>query len=263
MENDYEMKKINKKQILIIEDENEIIEPKNKEKLIEKIFEKYSRKKRINMLYKIIYWKQIENAIKYCNIKKGANLYAFDFLKLNLNKYVRIKDVQEYCNKRTKEETGHPLGDPPRAFEILRKDKLPLEWSELKYKKNKYIKYTPHIKEKICNQIIDNHKHKNDSFDKVIIEEKLKLSNYKCGITGIPQDNGDLAADHFIPKEKGGLSNFNNCVIINKILNEKKNKKMPIEWFCETILTNFMNICKNVGILEKCKTFMIKFIEDF
>lgn len=228
-----------------------------------KFTDKHSRKKRINMLYKIIYWKQIENAIKRCNIKKGANLYALEYLKLNLNKYVRIKDVQEYCNKRTKEETGHPLGDPPRAFEILRKDKLPLEWSEIKYKKNKYVKYTPHIKEKICNKIVDIHKHKNDSFSKVIIEERLRLSNYKCSITGIPQDNGELAADHFIPKEKGGLSTYDNCIIINKILNEKKNNKMPIEWFCESILTNFMNICKNIGIIEECKLKLITFIQEF
>jgi hypothetical protein len=178
--------------------------------------DKYSRKKRINMLYKIIYWKQIENAIKKCKIKKGANLYAFEYLKLHLNKYVRIKDVQEYCNFRNKQETGHPLGDPPRAFEVLRKDKLPLEWSEIQYKKNKYVKYTPYIKDKFCTKIIDNHKHKNNSFNKNIIEKKIKLSNYKCSITGIPQNNGDLAADHFIPKEKGGLSDYNNCVIINK-----------------------------------------------
>jgi len=244
-------KKVKTQRVMIIEDVNQ------------KFLEKYSRKKRILMLYKIIYWKQIDNAIKKCNIKKGANLYALEYLKLNLNKYVRIKDVQEYCNMRTKKETGHPLGDPPRAFEILRKEKLPLEWSEIKYRKNKYVKYTPHIKEKICIQIIDNHKHKNDSFSKSIIEEKLKLSNYKCCITGIPQDNGDLAADHFIPKEKGGVSDYNNCIIINKILNEKKNKKLPVEWFCETILTNFLNICKNVGILEECKHKIINFVRDF
>ena len=244
-------------------------QPKKKVELIiedddkKSFIDKYSRKKRINMLYKIIHWKQIDNAIKKCKIKKGANLYALEFLKLHLNEYVRIKDVQEYCNFRNKQETGHPLGDPPRAFEILRKDKLPLEWSEIQYKKNKYVKYTPHIKDKICTKIIDNHKHKSDSFNKSIIEEKIKLSNYKCCITGIPQDNGDLAADHFIPKEKGGLSDYNNCIIINKILNEKKNKKLPIEWFCETLLTNFMNICRNVGILEECKNKLIKFIQDF
>lgn len=246
-------KNINTKKILIIEEDA----------INQSFIQKFSRNKRILMLYKIIHWKQIDNAVKQCNIKKGANLYAMEYLKLNLDKYVRIKDVQEYCNKRTKEETGHPLGDPPRAFEILRKDKLPLEWSEIKYRKNKYVKYTPHIKDKICSTIINTHKHKHESFSKVIIEERLKLSNYKCSITGIPQDNGDLAADHFVPKEKGGLSNFDNCIIINKILNEKKNKKMPIEWFCETILTNFMEICKNVGILEECKKKLIKFIEDF
>jgi len=229
----------------------------------EKFIHKYSIRRRINMLHKIIYWKQLDNAIKRCKIKKGANLYAMEYLKLKLNKYVRIKDVQEYCNDRTKQETGNPLGDPPRAFEILRKDKLPLEWSEIQYRKNKYVKYTPHIKNKICSKIIDNHKHKGEGFSRAIIEEKIKFSNYKCCITGIPQDNGDLAADHFIPKEKGGLSDENNCIIINKILNEKKNKKMPIEWFCETLLTNFLNICKNVGILEECKNKLIKFIQEF
>jgi hypothetical protein len=66
-----------------------------------------------------------------------------------------------------------------------------------------------------------------------------------------------------MPKEKGGLSDETNCIIINKILNEKKNKKMPIEWFCETLLTNFMNICRSVGILKECKEKLIKFIEDF
>jgi len=183
---------------------------------------KYSLHKRIQMLYKIIHWKQLDNGMKRCNIKKGANLYAFEFMKKNLGRYVRVKDVQEYCSKRKRDETGHPLGDPGRSFEILRNDKLPLEWSEIQYIKNKYVKYTPQIKSNLDKKIIDHHKHKGDSFNKNIIEEKLKLCNYKCSITGISQNNGDLAADHFIPKEKGGLSVVENCVIINKILNEKK-----------------------------------------
>jgi hypothetical protein len=211
----------------------------------------------------IIYCNKIDNAINKYNIKKGAQLYAFEFLKLYPNQFVKIKDVTEFCNKRTKEETGQSLGDSSRPFEILRNDKSPLEWSETKIGRYKCVKYTPENKETICSQIIDKHKHKNDGFSKVIIEEKLKLSNYKCSITGIPQDNGDLAADHFIPKEKGGLSEHNNCIIINKILNEKKNNKPPIEWFCETILTNFMNICKNVGIFDECKIKMIEFINNF
>jgi len=48
--------------------------------------ENYSRQQRINILKKIIYVKQVNNAIKRCNIKKGSNLYAFEYLKLNPNK---------------------------------------------------------------------------------------------------------------------------------------------------------------------------------
>ena len=44
---------------------------------------------------------------------------------------------------------------------------------------------------------------------------------------------------------------------------KKKNKKLPIEWFCETLLTNFMTICRNVGILEECKNQLVKFIQEF
>ena len=225
------------------------------------LIKKYSLTKRINILYKILNFLQINQAIMKCNIRRGANLYAFEYLKLNLNKYIKLKDVQDYCNIRTKENTGSPLGDPSRAFEILRKEKLPLEWSEIQYKKNKYVKFTPQLKNKICMKIIENNKYKNDSFNKSIIKEKLRLCNYACSITCIPHENSFLSADHFIPKEKGGLSNYNNCIIINKILNEKKNKKLPIEWFCETILNNFLIICKNVGILEECK--LIKFINNY
>ena len=123
------------------------------------------------------------------------------------------------------------------------------------------MKYTPQIKDKLDEKIFCNQRHK--GFSKATIKQKLKSANYKCSITGIPQDNGGLAADHFIPKEKGGLSSNENCIIINKIINEKKNNKMPVEWFCESLLTNFMNICKNVGILEESKAKIIKFIEDF
>jgi hypothetical protein len=220
-------------------------------------------KKRLRILLKILYYKSIVYAIEKSNTKKGANLYAFEYLKRNLDKYVRVKDVQDYCNTRNKQETGQPLGDPSRSFELLRKNKLPLEWSEIHYGRTKFVKYTPHIKNKCSNEILQQNESKGNNFSKSIIEEKLKSSNFTCSITGIPQDNGGLAADHFIPKEKGGLSDYNNCIILNKILNEKKNKKLPIEWFCETLLTNFLQICKNVGIIKECKTKLIQFIEDF
>jgi len=214
-------------------------------------------------LRQIIHWKQLDNAMIKCNINRGANFYAFEYMKQHSGKYVRLKDIQDYSNQRTKEKTGSPLGDPSRPFELLRKDRLPLEWSEINYKNNKYVKYTPEKKLLICENILELHKHKNDSFNKNLIQQKLEASNYKCDITGINQDNGGLAADHFIPKEKGGKSTPENCVILNKILNEKKNNKMPIEWFCETLLTNFMKICKNVGLLEESKQKLIQFIKDF
>ena len=219
--------------------------------------------KKIKILKKIIHWKQLDNAEKKCNIKRGANKYAFEFMKLNANKFVKVKDVQEYCCKKIKELTNETLGDPPRAFEILRKDKLPLEWDEFKIKSTKYVKYAPDRKKDISEEIINNHKHKKDGFTKDIISTKMTECNYKCAITGIPNTDGGLAADHFIPKEKGGKSEIVNCVIINKVLNEKKNNKMPIEWFCESLLTNFMNICKNVGILAECKEKLIAFIQEF
>lgn len=224
------------------------------------------RFKRVRILYKVLYYIQIGNAKKQCRVRNhSANSNAFEFLRLpnNVNKYVKVRDVSEYCNVKHKEKTGNPLGDPPRGFEMLRKDKLPLEWSEIRYYQILYVKYAPQNKTKITDKIIDDNRHRSDNFKPEIIAEKIRLANYKCSITGIPQDNGDLAADHFIPKEKGGLSDYGNCIIINKILNEKKNKKQPIEWFCETLLTNFMNICKSVGILQECKEKLIKFIEDF
>ena len=61
----------------------------------------------------------MDNAIKDNNIKKGANLYAFEYLKLHLNKYVKIKDVLEYYNKKTKEITGSPVGDPSIIVNLL------------------------------------------------------------------------------------------------------------------------------------------------
>ncbi len=72
----------------------------------------------------------------------------------------------------------------------------------------------------------------------------MKEVNYKCELTGLPLENGKLAADHWYPKEKSGVSTEENCVIINKILNEKKNNHEPVTWFCRFLLTNFLNICK-------------------
>lgn len=216
----------------------------------------YSLYKRKKLLRKIIHWKQLDNIQKELKIKSGATKYAFEFMKKNLDKYIKVKDVQNYCNQRTMEETGQCLGDPSRSFEILRNDKLPNKWDEFKISKIKYVKYNPNR----INNIINN---RTNHFSIDLINNKMKECNYKCELTGLSINDGNLAADHFIPKEKGGSSNSENCIIINKNLNEKKNNTMPIEWFCKSLLNNFMNICKKVGILEECRYKLIKFIQEF
>lgn len=134
-----------------------------------KFYDKYSQYKRISMLKKIIYYIQIQDAARRANITRGANLYAIEFLKQNLCKYVKLKDVQEYYNMRNKQETGSLLGDPPRAFEMLRKNKLPNEWNEYIFMKIKYIKYSPRIKDKLNANIINDSKNKGDIFKSALI----------------------------------------------------------------------------------------------
>ena len=242
-----------KKRILIIEDDISFIE-------------KYSRQKRIHLLHKIKIYLSLK--IKANKHKKGQMVYVFEFLMKpeNLCKFVKQGDILLYCDKRRSEDTKGEINnfrDNSRRPEALRKEKYPLEWVEIKKNGELWFKYLPENKKHICKELYESHQNKNDSFKKNIITEKLIETNYLCEITGLPISEGKLAADHFIPKEKGGKSEKGNCIILNKILNEKKNKKMPIEWFCETLLTNFMNICKKVGILEECKKKIIKFVEEF
>lgn len=216
--------------------------------------------KRIKILYKLKIYFKLKLLSK--NHPRGQLKYAFDYLLNNIDKFIEQGKILSYCDYRRNIDTNgkNPIfKDNSRQLEKLRKELYPLSWIEVIKNGNLYFKYSP-IHEKNKLEMIYQH---SNNFSRNLIKEKLKSSNYKCSITGIPQDNGGLAADHFIPKEKGGINNADNCIIINKILNEKKNKKMPIEWFCETILTNFMYICKQVGILEDCKDKLIKFIQEY
>jgi 5-methylcytosine-specific restriction endonuclease McrA len=225
-----------------------------------------------SIVKKLIYQLQIENHCdelhslqKEAKIKKGQLLYCFEYMKKNANMYINIGEMLLYCDKRRNEDTNGKqknYRDNSRAFEIFRKDRYPLVWKEIVYKRNKYILYSPKQKEQITFEIIENNNSKKDKFTKNIIQEKLKVYNYACAITGIPQSDGGLAADHFIPKEKGGKSDNFNCIILNKLLNEKKNNEMPIPWFCKTLLTNFMDICKSVG-LKDYKEQLIEFIQKY
>ena len=198
---------------------------------------------------------------------KGQKQYAFEYILKHPTKMVKQGDLLAYCDKRRCEDTNGKkpnFKDNSRGIESLRKDRIPNSWKEKKVDGELYFIYLPELKELITDEIIENTKHKNDGFSNEILESKLKDSNYKCEITGLPVSEGHLAGDHWKPKEGGGKSNIENCVILNKILNEKKNKHDPIVWFCKHLLTNFLNICKRTGMdLETVKAKLINFIQEF
>jgi hypothetical protein len=100
-------------------------------------------------------------------------------------------------------------------------------------------------------------------FSKIIINRILENRNYRCEITGISANDCTLAVDHFVPLYNNGKSDDSNAVVVIKILNEHKNKSELIIWFCKGILKNFLCICKRVGILERAKTTIIKFIQEY
>lgn len=198
--------------------------------------EKHPRNKRMYILYKIMNYLHLKQKANKHN--KGQLSYVFEFLMKpeNICKFVKQGNVLLYCDKRRSEDTKgvkNNFKDNSRQVEKMRKNIYPLEWVEVLQNGELWFKHMPQNKKYICHVLCEQHKHKSNSFSKGTIEEKMILSNYKCCITGIPQDNDDLAADHFIPKEKGGKSDWNNCIIINKILNEKKNKNYQLNGFAK------------------------------
>jgi hypothetical protein len=221
---------------------------------------KYTIVKRRRVLRKILYRIKIRYAEKESGVKSGANKDAFQYLWDNPDVFVSVSNVQDYCSQQSKIIKGKPLGDPSRAFEILRKDKLPLQWLETTIKGRKYVKYFPELKERYTSEIYNSQINRKDSFPRHVIDAKLNECNRKCAITGLPESEGKLAADHWNPKEKGGLSEPKNCVILNKHLNEKKNNMTPVEWFIG-LVTNFINVCITTGMdKEKVKSDLIQMI---
>ena len=170
--------------------------------------------------------------------------------------WVSVSEISNYCSDKRKKDIGKCFGDPPRRFEKFRKDQTPGYWEEKKNGQNKLVKFKIPIGEEI---IVS----KDHGFSKDLQDRCLKESNYKCEITGLPFTEGKLACDHWYPKEKGGESDKKNCVILNKILNEKKNNHLPEDWFCNHLLKNFLNVCKRMGNIENVKSKLIKFIEEF
>ena len=204
---------------------------------------------------------------KYKDQKKfrGQKSYAVDYMIKFPTKMVKQGDVLLYCDQRRNEDTKGEkpnYKDNSRQIEHLRNNTDPHCFLG-KYKNGEYyFMYVPENQELVIEEIIENTK--NDDFSKEIIISKTKSANYKCELTGLPVSEGHLAADHWISKKNGGESNIKNCVILNKILNEKKNKHDPIVWFCKFLLTNFLNICKRTGMdLETVKSKLISFIQEF
>ena len=198
---------------------------------------------------------------------KGQKAYAIEYMLKYPTKMVKQRDLLHYCDERIKQDTKgakNGYADNSRQIEYLRKNLLSEYWIEKKIGNELYFIYLPEKIELITNEIQENSKHKNNSFSKKIITKKLRDCGYKCELTGLSTSEGNLAADHWEPKEGGGESVEKNCVILNKILNEKKNKHNPIVWFCESLLTNFLEICKKTGMdLETVKTKLIGFIQEF
>ena len=170
--------------------------------------------------------------------------------------WVSVSEISNYCSDKRNKDIGKFFGDPPRRFEQFRKDQTPGYWEEKKNGANKLVKFKIPIEEEI---IVS----KDHGFAKDLQDKRLKESNNMCEITGLPFTEGKLACDHWYPKEKGGQSSEKNCVILNKILNEKKNNHLPEDWFCKHLLTNFLNICKRFGDIENVKIKLIKFIQEF
>ena len=198
---------------------------------------------------------------------RGQKKYAIEFMLIQPTKMAKQGDLLLYCDQRRNKDTNGVkpnFKENSRGIESLRKDIVPNCWLEKKIAGELYFMYLPELLGLVEEEIINNTKHKNQVFSKEIITTKLIECNYTCELTGLPVSEGSLAGDHWIPKEGGGISDTQNCVIINKILNEKKNKHTPVEWFCKTILTNFLTICKKTGMnLENVKERIINFIQEF
>lgn len=174
----------------------------------------------------------------------------------NWDGWVSVSEMSNYCSDKRKNDIGKSFGDPPRRFEQFRKDETPGYWDEKMVCGNKFVKFKIPTEEEI---IVS----KDHGFTPDIQNKRLEESNNICEITGLSFNEGKLACDHWYPKEKGGQSDEKNCVILNKILNEKKNNHLPEDWFCKHLLTNFLNVCKRMGNIGNIKLKLIKFIEEF
>lgn len=220
-------------------------------------------------MYKIWKGHRIKKILELKNKKRfrGQKAYAIEYFLQKPTKMIKQGDLLYYCDNRRKEDTNGKkvnFKDNSRGIEQLRKDILPYCWKERKVNGELYFIYLPELKELVTEEIINNSKHKNDGFSKKQIIDALEASKNTCELTGLDVEQGNLAADHWIPKEGGGKSIATNCVILNKVLNEKKNKKPPVDYFCSSLLNNFLTISQKTGMdMEKVKEQLINSIREF
>lgn len=238
-----------------------------KSKIIKKTFKDIVLQYNLLIQFKNHRINVLNNLKKNFRRNKTQKSYAIEYMLKYPTKLIKQGDLLLYCDKRRCEDTNGKepnFKDNSRGIEHLRKDTMPNCWKEKRINGDLYFMYIPELKELITEEIINNTKHKKDRFDNEIIKSKLNECDNKCELTGLPVSEGNLAGDHWIPKEGGGLSTSQNCIILNKILNEKKNKHNPIDWFCNSILTNFLKICKKTGMnLDDVKAKLIKSIQEF
>ena len=189
----------------------------------------YSFYRRYTILKKILHYLELKNGEKRANIKRGANKFAFDYMKQNLCKFVALDKIQEYCNQENKKKYGVNLKNPLKSFETLRKNKLPNEWEEIKIGNSKYIKFTTNINKKLDNN------NNNNNNNNII--------------------NNRLNNDKKINRNTIVMSNQFNITIINKLAPfiEERVKKyhtqfnLPLiaELWEETLHRSFMDIGLN------------------
>ena len=237
---------------------------------MEKLIASPKFRKKINSVkwrrWKAQWTASLQDAMKRARIRSGQKKYAFEYMMAHAGKFVNQGQMSLYCDSRRREDTDGKRGgysDNSRQLESLRKVLLPKEWLEVKRRDGLYFIFCPFTKELVTAEAWERQKHKKDRFSKDLIKSALEKANFKCEITGLPASEGKLAADHWFPKEKGGKSEQSNCVILNKILNEKKNNHTPLTWFTKHLLTNFLNICQRMGNLDEIKEGLIAFIQEF
>lgn len=198
---------------------------------------------------------------------RGQNKYALEYMLLHPTSMIKQGDLLWYCDKRRNEDTmgvQPNYKDNSRQIESLRKNKVPNCWKEIRVKGELYFIYLPELLELVTEEVIENTRHKRDGFSPGDIRTRMLSADSMCELTNLPISEGHLAADHWNPKEGGGESTIENCVILNKLLNEKKNNHEPVAWFCKSLLSNFLNICRRTGMdLENVKVKLIDFIREF